>query len=48
MLVCAMMATACSTNETTTTETMGESVDSTFSQDTVGGESVDTTATVAQ
>ena len=48
MLVCTMMATACSTNETTTTETMGEPVDSTFSQDTVGGESVDTTAAVAQ
>ena len=48
MLVCTMIVTACSTNETITTETMGEPVDSTFSQDTVGGESVDTTGTVVQ
>jgi len=47
MLVCAMMATACSTNETSTTESTTESVDSLY-QDTVElGGSVDTAA-VAQ
>jgi Na+/pantothenate symporter len=47
MLVCAMMATACSTNESTTTEATTESVDSLY-QDTVDlGGSVDTAA-VAQ
>ena len=44
MLVCAMMATACSTNETPTTEPTTESVDSLY-QDTVElGGSVDTAA----
>ena len=44
MLVCAMMATACSTNETPTTEPTTESVDSLY-QDTVDlGGSVDTAA----
>lgn len=44
MLVCAMMVTACSTNETPTTEPTTESVDSLY-QDTVElGGSVDTTA----
>jgi uncharacterized lipoprotein YajG len=44
MLVCAMMVTACSTNETTTTEATTESVDSLY-QDTVElGGSVDTAA----
>ena len=44
MLVCAMMATACSTNETSTTESTTESVDSLY-QDTVDlGGSVDTAA----
>ena len=44
MLVCAMMATACSTNETSTTEPTTESVDSLY-QDTVElGGSVDTAA----
>jgi len=49
MLVCGMIATACSTNESTTTETTSEPVDSTLFQDTVelGGGSVDTAA-VAQ
>jgi len=48
MLVCAMMVTACSTNETPTTEPTTESVDSLY-QDTVElGGSVDTTAAVAQ
>ena len=48
MLVCAMMATACSTNETPTTEPTTESVDSLY-QDTVElGGSVDTTAAAAQ
>ena len=48
MLVCAMMVTACSTNESTTTETTGEPVDSTLFQDTVElGGGVDTAA-VAQ
>ena len=48
MLVCAMMVTACSTNETPTTEPTTESVDSLY-QDTVDlGGSVDTTAAVAQ
>ena len=47
MLVCAMMVTACSTNETPTTEPTTESVDSLY-QDTVDlGGSVDT-ATAAQ
>ena len=47
MLVCAMMVTACSTNETPTTEPTTESVDSLY-QDTVDlGGSVDTAA-VAQ
>lgn len=42
MLVCAMMVTACSTNETPTTEPTTESVDSLY-QDTVDlGGSVDT------
>ena len=44
MLVCAMMITACSTNETPTTEPTTESVDSLY-QDTVElGGSVDTAA----
>jgi hypothetical protein len=44
MLVCAMMVTACSTNETPTTEPTTESVDSLY-QDTVDlGGSVDTAA----
>ena len=44
MLVCAMMATACSTNETPITEPTTESVDSLY-QDTVElGGSVDTAA----
>ena len=44
MLVCAMMVTACSTNETPTTEPTTESVDSLY-QDTIElGGSVDTTA----
>ena len=44
MLVCAMMITACSTNETPTTEPTTESVDSLY-QDTVDlGGSVDTAA----
>ena len=44
MLVCAMMVTACSTNETPTTEPTTESVDSLY-QDTVElGGSVDTAA----
>ena len=48
MLVCAMMVTACSTNETPTTEPTTESVDSLY-QDTVDlGGSVDTTAAAAQ
>ena len=48
MLVCAMMVTACSTNETPTTEPTTELVDSLY-QDTVElGGSVDTTAAVAQ
>jgi len=48
MLVCAMMVTACSTNETPTTEPTTESVDSLY-QDTVElGGSVDTTAAAAQ
>lgn len=46
ILMLAVTVTACSW-PTTTTETMGEPVDSTLSQDTVGGGSVDTTA-VAQ
>ena len=48
MLVCAMMVTACSTNETPTTEPTTESVDSLY-QDTVElGGSVDTTTAAAQ
>ncbi len=47
ILMLAVTVTACSNNQTTTTETMGEPVDSTLSQDTVGGGSVDTTAAVA-
>ena len=44
MLVCVMMVTACSTNETPTTEPTTESVDSLY-QDTVDlGGSVDTAA----
>ena len=44
MLVCAMMVTACSTNETPTTEPTTESADSLY-QDTVElGGSVDTDA----
>ena len=48
ILMLAVTVTACSNNQTTTTETMGEPVDSTLSQDTVGGGSVDTTTAVAQ
>jgi len=47
ILMLAVTVTACSW-PTTTTETMGEPVDSTLSQDTVGGGSVDTTTAVAQ
>jgi PBP1b-binding outer membrane lipoprotein LpoB len=36
ILMLAVTITACSNNQTTTTETMGEPVDSTLSQDTVG------------
>jgi len=47
MLVCGMIATACSTNETTVEETTTESVDSLYQDTTDLGGNVDTAA-VAQ
>jgi len=49
LMLASLFVTACSTNESTTTETTGEPADSTLFQDTVelGSGSVDTAA-VAQ
>jgi len=44
MLVCGMIATACSTNETTVEETTTESVDSLYQDTTDLGGNVDTAA----